>query len=151
MGDHDDLPEATRAAIGRVSEHTYEVTRKDIRRYAQAIGDPNPLYRDGVVAPPLFCHAMAFDDVPVDRLRPDGLPTELDLPLPTARAVGGGSTFDVGVPVRPGDVITVRKEIADIYRKTGRSGDLYFVVLDTTYTNQDGEVAAHERATFANR
>jgi acyl dehydratase len=155
------LPEETRAAIGQVTEHVAEVTKKDIRRYAQAIGDPNPLYSDeeyaqttaggGIIAPPLFCHTLAFDDVPVDRLRPDGLPTELDVPLPTERAVGGGSTFDVGVPVRPGDVITVRSTIEDIYTKPGRSGDLFFVVLDTTYTNQDGDVAAHERGTFVNR
>jgi acyl dehydratase len=156
-----DLPEATLAAIGQVSEHVYDVTTKDIRRYAQAIGDPNPLYYDedyakgtawgGIVAPPLFCHSLAFEDVPADQLRPDGLPSELDVPLPTARAVGGGSTFDVGVPVRPGDVITVKKKIEDIYRKSGRSGDLIFVVLDATYVNQNGEVAAHERGSFVNR
>jgi acyl dehydratase len=158
--DHE-LPQETRAAIGQVSEHVYDVTKKDIRRYAQAIGDPDPLYFDeehanatphkGIIAPPLFCHALAFEDVPADQLRPDGLPTELDVPLPTKRAVGGGSRFDVGVPVRPGDVITVRKVIEDIYRKPGRSGDLIVVVLDTTYTNQRGEVVAHERGTFVNR
>lgn len=156
-----ELPAETLAAIGQVSEHTYEVTRKDIRRYADAIGDPNPLYRDeahargtahgGIIAPPLFCHALAFDDVPVDRLRADGLPSELDLPLPTSRAVGGGSTFDVGVPVRPGDVITARKVVEDIYAKAGGSGDLVFVVLETTFSNQDGDVVARERGTFVNR
>jgi acyl dehydratase len=156
-----ELPEETLAAIGQVSEHVYEVTRKDIRRYAQAIGDPNPIYSDeeaaakshwgGIVAPPLFCHSLAFEDVPVEQLRADGLPTELDLPLPTTRAVGGGSSFAVGTPVRPGDTITVRKSVEDIYRKSGRSGDLIFVVLDTTYTNQDGELVAHERGTFVNR
>jgi acyl dehydratase len=155
------LPAETLAVIGQVSEHRYEVTKKDIRRYAQAIGDPNPLYHDeayaagtrhgGIIAPPLFCHALAFEDVPIEQLRPDGLPSELDVPLPTQRAVGGGSTFDVGVPVRPGDVITAHKVIEDIYRKSGRSGDLVFVVLDTTYTNQNGEVVAHERGSFVNR
>jgi acyl dehydratase len=156
-----ELPAETRACIGRVTEHVYDVTRKDIRRYAQAIGDPNPLYHDeqyarslqhgGIIAPPLFCHTLAFEDVPADQLRADGLPTELDVPLPTERAVGGGSLFEVGVPVRPGDVITVRKTISDIYGKSGKSGDLFFVVLDTTYTNQNGELVAHERGTFVNR
>jgi acyl dehydratase len=161
MSDSQELPAETLAAIGQISEHVYDVTAKDIRRYAQAIGDPNPLYHDesyargtthgGIIAPPLFCHALAFEDVPADQLRADGLPTELDVPLPTARAVGGGSRFDVGEPVRPGDVITARKEISDIYRKSGKSGDLVFVVLDTTYTNQDGAVVAHERGSFVNR
>lgn len=146
-----ELPEETRAAIGTVTEHVYEVTRKDIRRYAQAIGDPDPRYREGEVAPPLFCHTLAFEDVPTDELRADGLPAELDVPLPTARAVGGGSSYDVGVPVRAGDTITVHKEIEDIYGKSGRSGDLIFVVLTTTYTNQDGEQVARERGEFVNR
>jgi acyl dehydratase len=155
------LSEEARAAIGRTSEHTYEVTAKDIRRYAQAIGDPNPVYRDeaaaansrwgGIVAPPLFCHSLAFEDVPVDRLHADGRPAELDVPLPTDRSFGAGSSFTVGVPVRPGDTITVRNTIVDIYRKSGRSGELIFVVLDTTYTNQFGDMVAHERGTSVNR
>lgn len=168
MSTPDTLPEETRAAIGRISQHigrtsqhVYEVTKKDIRRYAQAIGDTNPLYYDeqyarttrygGIVAPPLFCHTLAFEDVPAEQLRPDGLPTELNVPLPTDRAIGGGSVFETGDPVRPGDVITVTKVIEDIYKKVGKSGELFFVVLDTTYTNQDGRVVARERGTFVNR
>jgi acyl dehydratase len=159
-GSHD-LPAETLAAIGRATEHTFDVTARDIRRFADAIGDPDPLYRDeeyargtvhgGIVAPPLFCHALAFEDVPAEQLREDGLPAELDVPLPASRAVGGGSCFDVGAPIRPGDRVTARKVIDDIYAKPGSSGDLVFVVLATTYTNQHGEVVAHERATFVNR
>ena len=156
-----ELPAETLNEIGHTSMHTYEVTAKDIRRYAQAIGDPNPIYSDdaaarraghkGVVAPPLFCHALAFEDRPAEELRADGLPTELDIPLPTDRAIGGGSTFEVGAPIHAGVVITVRKVIEDIYTKSGRSGDLVFVVLDATYTNQIGQVVARERGTFVNR
>src|SRR5580692_10333488 len=148
MSANTELPAATRAAIGTVTEHVYEVSRKDIRRYAQAIGDDDPRFRAGDVAPPLFCHSLAFEDVPVEELRADGLPAELDVPLPTERAVGGGSSFEVGAPVLPGDTITVRKEIEDIYAKSGRSGDLIFVVLTTTYTNQNGEQVARERGEF---
>lgn len=145
------LPADTLAAIGTVSEHVYEVLARDIRRFADAIGDPDPAAREGRVAPPLFCHALAFEDVPAGTLRPDGLPHELDVPLPTERAVGGGSCYEVGTEIRPGDVITVRKVIADIYVKRGSSGDLVFVVLDTTFTNQAGELVARERGTFVNR
>jgi hydroxyacyl-ACP dehydratase HTD2-like protein with hotdog domain len=145
------LPDETVAVIGKKTEHRYEVSRKDIRRYVQAVGSTDSRYRDGEVAPPLFCHSLAFEDVSPDMLRADGLPAELDVPLPTARAVGGGSSFDVGVPVRPGDLITVKKEIEDIYAKSGRSGDLIFVVLTTTYVNQNNELVARERGEFVNR
>lgn len=155
------MPPETQAAIGRRTQHTYEVTARDIRRYAQAIGDPNPIFTDvdsatdagfdGIVGPPLFCHALAFEDVPTNQLRPDGLPAELDLPLPVDRAVGGGGTYEVLGVVRPGDTITVTKVVEDIYRKVGSSGDLYFVVLTTEYVNQDGELLARERGIFVNR
>ena len=146
-----ELPPETLAAIGTVSEHTFEVTARDIRRFADAIDDPDPAAREGRLASPLFCHALAFEDVPAATLRADGLPRELDVPLPTERAVGGGSRYEVGEAIRPGDVITVHKVIEDIYVKRGSSGDLVFVVLVTTFTNQTGALVARERGTFVNR
>jgi acyl dehydratase len=147
--------------IGRVSIHSYDVTKKDIRRYAQAIDDPNPLYWNedyagcsrwgGIIAPPLFCHSLAFSDVPANQLRPDGLPMELDIPLPVTRTIGGASSFEVLEPVRPGDVITVEKTIKDINKKLGKSGELFFVLLCTTFVNQHARVVARENATFIQR
>lgn len=157
----DPIPAEVRALIGRETVHVYDVTAKDIRRYAQAIGDSNPLYRDeryarttrygGIIAPPLFCQSLAFEDVPAEELRADGLPKELDVPLPVTRAVGGSSVFDVGELIRPGDVITVKKTISDVYKKVGKTGEMYFVVLDTTYVNQRGQMVAREKATFIQR
>lgn len=155
------IPEEAKAILGKESSHIYEVTKRDIKRFAQAIGDDNPLYYDeqyakttryeGIIAPPLFCHSCAFDDVPIEQLREDGLPDELNLPLPTTRAVGGGSVFEVGEVIRPGDTLTITKKVKDIYTKTGKSGTLYFTVLETTVTNQKGEVVARETASFIQR
>ena len=156
-----DIPTEAKSMIGKETTQSYHVTKKDIRRFAQAIDDPNALYVDeeyarntiygDIIAPPLFCHAFAFDDVPPNQLREDGLPKEVDVPLPTEKAIGGGSSFEVGEPVRPGGTITVRKKITDIYKKRGKSGDLYFVVIDTTYTNQNGQMVAREKATYIHR
>ncbi|MBI2866718.1 MAG: MaoC family dehydratase N-terminal domain-containing protein [Chloroflexi bacterium] len=41
---------------------------------------------------------------------------------------------------RPGDRITCKTKIVDVYEKAGRSGPLGFVVIDYTYVNQRGEV-----------
>lgn len=155
------LPEEAKNMIGKENISYYHVTKKDIRRFAQAIGDLNPLYFDEeyakktkygmIVAPPLFCHAFAFDDVPAEQLRDDGLPVELDIPLPVSRAIGGGSVFEVGKPISPGDVIKARKKIVNIYNKEGRSGLLYFIVIDTLYENQNNEMVAREEATYIQR
>jgi acyl dehydratase len=157
----EEIPAETKAMIGKKRINIYDVTKKDIRRFAQAIGDPNPLYYDEeyakktrygkIIAPPLFCHSFAFEDVPAENLREDGLPTEIDVPLPVQRAIGGGSEFEVGEPISPGDVITVTGTIIDIYEKQGKSGVLYFIVIDTVYTNQNGKTVAREKASYIQR
>lgn len=157
----EEIPAEARAMIGKETVRRYRVTERDIRRFAQAIDDPNPLYADdayarntrygGVIAPPLFCQVFAYDDCPASELREDGIPKELEVPLPTTRALGGGSSFEIGEPVRAGDDITVVKKITQIYKKKGRSGDLYFVVVDNMWTNQNGQMVAHEIATYIHR
>jgi acyl dehydratase len=156
-----ELSDEAQKMIGVEKINYYDVTKKDIRRYAQAIGDLNPLYRDEeyakntrygkIIAPPLFCHSFAFEDVPASQLRADGLPIELDVPLPVERAIGGGSKFEMGVPISFGDEIKVTRKIVDVYNKTGRTGLLYFIVIDTTYENQNGEMVAREKATYIQR
>ena len=150
-----------KAMIGKETVLHYQVTDRDIRRFAQAIEDPNPLYMDpeyakntkygSVIAPPLFCQMFAYSDVPASQLKEDGSPKEIDVPLPTERVLGGGSSFEIGEPVRAGDTITVNKKITDIYQKKGKSGILYFVIIDNLWTNQDGQMVAHETATYIHR
>lgn len=147
--------------IGSESEKYYEVTERDIKRFAQAIDDPDLLYSDseyagntehgGIIAPALFCQTMAYDDIPVDQLKRDGSPKEIDAPLPTERVLGGGSKFIIGESVRPGDRIKVRKKVIDVYQKKGKSGLLYFVVIENLWTNQLGEMVAQETATYIHR
>ena len=157
----EEISSGARARIGKEVVHVYDVTDKDIRRFAQAIGDLNPLYYDeeyakttvykGIIAPPLFCHAFTFADVPAGNLREDGRPEELDVPLPVDRTVGGGSSFQVGAEIRPGDKLTVRSKLLDIYTKSGKKGILYFVVVETTFTNQNGVQVAREVASYIQR
>jgi len=151
--------------IGKqAAPQTCEVTRTAIRRFARAVGDDNRLYIDevyaagtqwkGTVAPPTFFFTLGYyDDSPGTGLREDGRPigTELDVPLPVSQTVGGASDVEFGEPVRPGDVITTSKRVADVYCKEGKSGLLYFTVIETTFTNQNGELVARERATFIER
>mgnify|MGYP001088974673 CR=1 FL=1 len=159
------VPAEALAMIGKEAvPQSCEVTKTAIRRFAQAIGNADPVYVDeeyakttrwgGIVAPPTFFFALGYyDDAAGIRLREDGRPTgsELDVPLPVSRTVGGASSVEFGVPARPGDVITMRKRVADVYSKEGKSGTLYFTVVETTYTNQRGELVARERASFIER
>ncbi len=154
-----------RAMIGKeAAPQSREVTAIAIRRFAQAIGDTNPVYMDdeyarktrwgGIIAPPTFFFTLGYyDDSAGVQLREDGRPIggELDVPLSVSRTVGGASSIEFGVPARPGDVITVNRKVADVYSKEGKSGLLYFTVVETSYSNQKGELVAREKASFIER
>lgn len=106
--------------IGRTYEGggTYEVGRDHIRRFADAIGDSNPVYRDpeaakaaghpDVIAPPTFLTTMGFS---VGGRGPIG---DGDLGLDYGRVVHGEQRFIHHRPVRAGDVLAAKTVIDDI-------------------------------------
>lgn len=158
---YDEIPVAARALIGVEHVRHCEVTSRDIRRFAQAIGATDAVYLDeayarttrhgAVVAPPLFCQTMTYDDVSPDLLPSDGSPAELDVPLPARRTVGGSSDYTVHRLVRAGETITVTSRITDIYTRRGRSGQLWMMVVETRFDDADGAPVASEVATYIKR
>ena len=132
--------------IGKTGEpRTYEVERGAIRRFADAIGDTNPIFNNerdarnsrfgGMIAPPTFYRSLM---APVPEVRLD---------MPTARGLDGGSDWEYFKPVRPGDRITVQTKIADLRESAGRLGPMVFTTTETSYTNQFGELCALQRST----
>ncbi len=117
-----------------------------IRRFAEAIGDPNPLYRDrefatrspfgGIVTPPTF--VFEWDHHEAFRVDESGVYIG-DTPLPQ-RLVRAGNRYEFGVPLRPGDIVTTRSRIADVYGKQGASGEMVFIICRSIYLNQRGEI-----------
>ena len=128
-----------RARIGVDGEPvTATVEAGHVRRFAEAIGDPNPRWR--TEAPPTFLVAL----VPVS------------VHLAEAEEYGhgwlnGGNRFEYLVPVSIGDEITARGHIADVYEKEGGSGNLLFIIFETEYTNQRGDLVARVRGTMIRR
>jgi hypothetical protein len=59
---------------------------------------------------------------------------------PGQRGMNGGSEARYVTPMRPGDVIRSSTKLVDVYEKTGRLGVMMFLVNETTWTNQNGEV-----------
>jgi acyl dehydratase len=140
------VTEDAKKQIGKVSEaRTYEVERGAIRRFAEAIGDDNPLFNDdlaarksrfgGMIAPPTFCRSLgsAIPDVKID--------------MPTFRGLDGGSDWEYLAPIRAGDRITVQSKLVDLRENEGRLGIMVFTTVETTYTNQFGEVCVIQRST----
>ena len=146
MADESAITQEMRDAIGVESDPvTHEAERGAIIKFAQAIGDPNPLYNDqeaarmtrygGLIAPPTFLRSM-----------PSG-PPKMEFEGPYSAGLDGGSEWEYFETIRVGDRITVTNRIADLYERQGRLGNMVFVINETKYVNQFGQTVALQRTT----
>jgi len=113
------------------------ISADDLIAFAKALGETAPRYtRPGpdLVAHPTYC--VRFKG---QKFFPDNLPESLR----TRMSFDAGKDLELGVPIRPGDTITVRSTLHDVYEKTGRSGSMVFVVVRFTLANQRGELLAN--------
>src|SRR5262245_57097397 len=111
--------------IGRVlSTGSATVSAEHVAAFARALGDPNPTYVDGV-APPTY--PIAF----MTQAMAGGMDTFLELGLNFMTLVHGEQEFEYARPIRAGETLTLTGRIADVYEKSGSSGTLDFVVLET--------------------
>ena len=139
--------EQRRQAIGRESAPvTMEVEKGAIIKFAEAIGDDNPLWNDeaaarrsrygGLTAPPTFLRSLRV-----------GLP-ELPFEIPFDRRLDGGSDWEYFQPVRPGDQIQAVARVTDLRERSGRMGPMIFMTAEITYSNQFDEIVATQAATL---
>ena len=146
MSEKSVITQQMRDAIGVESEPgIWDVEKGDIVRFAEAIGDSNPLFSDeqaarrkrygGIIAAPTFLHALL----------PGPSKAEFEQPYPTG--LDGGSEWEYFEPVRPGDRITVTAKIVDLHERQGRLGNMLFVVREIRYVNHLGDLVAERRST----
>lgn len=145
--------------VGKVSEiRIFEVEKGAIRRFAEAVGESNPLYRNeehamasrhhSIIAPPGFFGWPA---------RPTGQATLIDpayLALMDtltergySRVLDGGIEYDFFLPVRAGDTLAATMVIQDIRERRG----VALVRTETRYVNQNGDTVAAARQTVIHR
>jgi len=152
--------EARRWASRPFDDFVFDVGRRDIQKFAHAIGETNPIHFDpmgaraaghrDVVAPfslPYVIRMHASHMIPRDELAPDGSATADVPPVEATRAMAGETSIEMGVPVVAGDVIALAKRVSDITEKEGRSGKMVFVTMEFVFTNQDGDTVARESFT----
>jgi acyl dehydratase len=140
-----------RSLIGRESELVvHEVEKGAIRRFAEALGDPNPIYQDeaaaraaghpSLVAPPTFPVALASNE----RFRHS-------LDLGTRSILHGEQQFEYTRQVFAGDRITVRSRVADVQERAGASGPMDILVLEDEGRDPAGQLVFRARATLVLR
>ena len=131
-----------------VGPEVFEVEKGHIRRFAEAVGDPNPLWQDEayarksrygtIIGPPMFLQDEGKNKI-ADRL--------MEIISPRG-FLNGGVEVEFYRPMIPGDTITTQAKLADLYEKQGKTGKLIFMVVEVTFTNKRGELAAISRNTF---
>ena len=62
-----------------------------------------------------------------------------------------GQRVQSKAPIIAGDSLSASSHLKDVYAKTGRSGTMVFIVWETTFSNQNGEVVADVQESFAAR
>ena len=148
------LTEATR----RWADRTYPVqhvtvTAGDIRRFAIATGETDPIHFDreaavaaghrDVVAPPMFyvyLRVLPHHLRPRDELEADGSPSEDIPPVAIAGAMAGETELEVDGEFCAGDEVACHKRLADLAEKPGRIGPLLFLTFEYRYDVADRTV-----------
>ena len=141
------ITEAIRKAVGVESTpRTHAVEAGAVRKFAEAIGDANPLYHDeqaahrsrhgGIVAPPTFLRSLAPG------------PSKVAFESPYPDLLDGGSDWVFCEQVRAGDAVTVTEALVDIAEKSGRLGPMLLTTWETRYVNQSGVTVATQRSTL---
>ena len=148
------ITDELRKLIGRTLDTiVFKVEEGAIQRYAEAIGDPNPLYNDPdfasktrygrLIAPPGFTgwpvKAGRLSERLLESLTKAGAPSRL---------LDGGIEFEFTEPVGAGDVLTATTKIVNITERETRLGKTMFTTLETAFVNKKGNVALKSRSTF---
>ena len=112
------------------------VERGAVRRFAEAVAGPSPLYVDERVArssrygsllvPPTFPRTFDYGRI-------EGLT------LPSAGLIHGEFRISYERPLLVGDEILCRMQLKDSYDKRGRRGLLGFLVFERTGEGSDGQ------------
>lgn len=153
------IPDETRAMIGELLSAPVSETISALRtqQFAHAVEDLNPIYFDEeaaraagyrtLVAPPTYLNYVVAANQPVSEMRTDGLfrgggPR---IALNVKRVMFGGNEWDFLAPAYVGDTITVETRLRGLEQKEGGSGPFVLQTVETTYTNQEGDVVARSR------
>lgn len=124
-----------RSNVGQASTpQDFVVERGAIRRFAEAIGDTNPLYVDET-----FAQARGYASV----IAPPTFPTTFRMALPVAldlsHVLHGKQEYAYTRPIVAGETLRCVNTITQVYERAGSLGKMTFVVVETVGTQIQGE------------
>ena len=124
-----------------------EIEKGAIRRFAEALGDPSPIYREeeaaraagyrNIVAPPTFAATLS-----------GGVDMRDVLNISQRSILIGEQSFEYYHTLCAGDRLMVTSRVVDIYEKLGTGGVMDFAVIEDEGRDERGELAYRGRRTI---
>ncbi|KPV44232.1 MaoC family dehydratase N-terminal domain-containing protein [Alicyclobacillus ferrooxydans] len=125
-----------------------EVEKGAIRKFAQAIGDANPLYlneeaaaasRYGkIIAPPTFSRTFDYGAIEGMKFEAKGL-------------IHGDERFRYFRPIFAGDVLYCSRKLVDVFERSGKLGNMTFLVYEQTAADEAGNPVVQSKSTIIYR
>ncbi len=138
-------------AIGRSSPPTLnEVEKGAIRRFAEALGDYNPIYYDEE-----YARASGFPTI----VAPPTFPASFHSAADLRELLGVGiksllhaeQSFEYERPILAGDRIYVSTKVADLLEKPGPAGKMDVAVIEDEGRDEEGNLVFRARRTLVVR
>lgn len=134
------------AWVGRSEEATDVLEPARSNALLAALGDPSAACAGEVL--PLLHHWLYFWNVqPPAGLGNDGHPAKGGFlpPVPLPRRMWAGGRLKFVAALRLGERVTKRSKILKVEAKSGKSGDLVFVTVEHTISNENGTAIVEEQ------
>lgn len=153
------IPEEARSLIGKVDPpYVREVEGGAVRRYADAVGNGNPLYQDveyakktrhgGLIAPPGFFGWPVKTEPQSESVLAAMVAVEK---AGYHRLLDGGIVYDFFRPVRVGERLIVYMKVRDIVERQTKGGTMIVMELEANYMDEKGDLVARSCQTLIRR
>jgi acyl dehydratase len=138
-------------AIGRSSPPTLnEVEKGAIRRFAEALGDYNPIYYDEE-----YARALGYPTI----VAPPTFPASFHSAADLRELLGVGiksllhaeQSFDYERPILSGDRIYVSTRVADVLERQGPAGKMDVAIIEDEGRDEEGNLVFKARRTLVVR
>ena len=128
--------------------HRQEIREEEVRRFAEAFGDPDPIYTDreyakttpygGIIAPPTYAFTLPFPDVPGFSWPFNGL-------------IHGQEDFEYHKPLLAGRTYLCQQRLADVFEKSGKHGIMVFFINEYSVYDENMELCIRMNGTIIGR
>ncbi|MCL6637073.1 MAG: MaoC family dehydratase N-terminal domain-containing protein [Alicyclobacillus sp.] len=127
--------EDLRALVGRWSEPVWNEAQPEAwQRFAEAACLPWPCGQP-LTAPPTWSRTLDYGRIP-------------GLDLPASGLLHGEQAFFYERPIRPGERLACRSQLAEVMEKTGRQGPMWLLTLHCEARDEAGQLVVQERVTL---